>query len=80
MEMTNVFSGGDLGDHLIHFVNYLDPNGPPANEEPTWPKYNPNSPKLLTLLDGDVPTTVTEDTFRQEAIAYLQELILDNPF
>ena len=65
-----------MTDYLINFVNHLDPNGPNTT---TWPKYTPFSPQLLTLVNGTALFTVTNDTFREEAIAFVSNLSLKYP-
>ena len=65
-----------MADFLIHFVNYLDPNGVSGN---VWPKYTTSSPRLMTFVDGLIPRQITSDTFRKDAMAFLQKLALENP-
>lgn len=72
----NMYAPGDLTDFLINFVNHLDPNGKTGSAL-AWPQYTPDSPQLMTLLDGDTPQAISEDTYRQEAIAFLQKLSLE---
>lgn len=68
-----MYGPGDLTDYLIHFVNHLDPNGSGLL---SWPKYDTTtgSVPLLTFLDGLIPRVITQDTFRQEAIAHSIEM------
>ena len=33
----------------------------------------------MTLLDGSVPLTISEDDFREDGIKYLTQLMLQNP-
>ncbi|KIP02703.1 hypothetical protein PHLGIDRAFT_78736 [Phlebiopsis gigantea 11061_1 CR5-6] len=68
--------GGQMIDYLVNFVNHFDPNGQNLT---AWPKYTTATPTLLTLDDGPIPLTLTNDTFRQEAMAYLVELGLQHP-
>ena len=65
-----------MTDYFIRFVNHLDPNGGTLFN---WPKYHPEAPQLLTLLDGPTPMTITNDTFRQDAMAFLMQLALKYP-
>lgn len=65
-----------MEDYLIRFVATLDPNG---NTGINWPKYTTESPNLMTFLDGVIPLEITQDTYRQEAIAYLTNVTLANP-
>lgn len=65
-----------MADFLIHFVNYLDPNGASGN---AWPKYTTSSPQLMTFVDGITPLRITSDTFRQDAMSFVQDLALVNP-
>ncbi|KAF4591077.1 hypothetical protein EYR40_009677 [Pleurotus pulmonarius] len=76
-DLMYTYSGGELQDYLIHFVNSLDPNG---GDAPQWPKYTPSSPNLLTLKDDLAGRpTLTKDTFRSKAIELLTQLLLKNP-
>ncbi|KAK7688643.1 hypothetical protein QCA50_008181 [Cerrena zonata] len=75
-DILNIYGGGDMADFLIHFVNYLDPNGASGS---TWPKYTTSSPQLMTFVDGATPRKITTDNFRADAMAFVQELALDNP-
>ncbi|KAI9454054.1 Alpha/Beta hydrolase protein [Lactarius psammicola] len=71
-----IYGGQDLTDYLIHFATTLNPNG---GSSPQWPKYTTSSPQLLTLLDGAVPTNITLDTYRVDAMNFLTELSLSHP-
>ena len=66
-----------MTDYLLNFVNHFDPNGQNLT---SWPKYTTAVPALLTLDDGPTPFTLTNDTFRQEAIDYVVDLGLQYPF
>ena len=71
-----IFGGGDLTNYLIHFATNLDPNG---GLDTYWPPYTTKSPQLLTLYDSPLPTNVTLDTYRAEAMKFLTELSLVHP-
>ncbi|KAF9018985.1 alpha/beta-hydrolase [Hymenopellis radicata] len=75
-DILNVYFGGDMVDYLIRFVNDLNPNG---NTGITWPKWTAASPAMLSFNDGLIPLSITTDTFRQEAIDALTEILLENP-
>lgn len=75
-DLLSAYGQVDLTDYIIHFVNNLDPNGASV---PEWPQYTTSSPQLLTLLDGLIPSIITQDTYRAEPIAFLQQLALVNP-
>ncbi len=67
-----------MEDYLINFVNKLDPNG--EGRGINWPKYTTSSPNLVTFNDNLLfPVTITQDTFRTEAISFLTEVTLANP-
>lgn len=66
----------DFTDYIVNFVHNLNPNGPTV---PEWPQYSTKSPRLMTLLDGPVPINITLDTFREEPMAFMQQLALVNP-
>ena len=62
---------------MIRFVNDLDPSG---GSDLAWPKYSKESPLLLTLLDPGDTLELSNDTFRQEEIAYLKDLMVQYPW
>jgi acetylcholinesterase len=74
-DLLNVY-GGELADYLIRFVANLDPNG---KTQIHWPQYTNKQPKLLTFLDGSTPVELSRDTFRQNAIKFVGDLIGSNP-
>lgn len=79
-----MYGGGELADYLIRFVNHLDPNvGPSATNSPVppvfWPKYTPESRKILTLADGLDPVYIAKDDYRDEGMMLLSELTLEYP-
>ncbi|KAJ8519353.1 hypothetical protein ONZ45_g3707 [Pleurotus djamor] len=77
-DILNVYFGGELGDYLINFTNKLDPNGPGRGIN--WPKYTTSSRNLVTFNDNLLfPITITQDTFRRDAMNYLTSLTLANP-
>jgi len=65
-----------MGDHLIRFTNNLNPN-PVIGYQ--WPKYTLSTCKMATYLDGLTPLVTTEDTYRSDAMDYLNTLTLANP-
>ncbi|KAF9028912.1 carotenoid ester lipase precursor [Hymenopellis radicata] len=69
-------AGSDMQDYIIRFVATLNPNG---NTGITWPKYTKESPKMLSFNDGLFPLTVTEDTYREDQMNTLNEILLANP-
>ncbi|PPQ79365.1 hypothetical protein CVT25_002635 [Psilocybe cyanescens] len=75
------YHGSDLvsgvaNDYLINFVSDLDPN---TGSGPRWPNYNTQSPQLLTFPPSGKPV-LTPDTFRLDAINYLNNLSFAHPF
>ena len=70
-----IYGGKDLTNYLIHFATNLDPNG---GSDAHWPQYTPKWPQLLTLYDS-LPSNVTLDTYRAEAMKFLTELSLVHP-
>lgn len=76
-DLLNVWADGDLTDFLINFVNNLNPNG--AGGHLYWPAYDTSSAYLMTFLDGLIPEIITQDTYREEQIAYLSQITLTNP-
>ncbi|KAI0787376.1 carotenoid ester lipase precursor [Fomes fomentarius] len=75
-DILNVYSGSDMADYLINFVNTLNPNGKTGI---SWPKYTTSSPKLLTFLDGLIPLSITNDDYRVDAMKLLTNLSLQFP-
>jgi acetylcholinesterase len=68
-----------LTTFVINFVNHLDPNGNSSAPE-VWPKYTATSPAMLAFLDNTTqPLTVIQDTYREEAIAFVTELFTKYP-
>ncbi|EIM86909.1 carotenoid ester lipase precursor [Stereum hirsutum FP-91666 SS1] len=78
-DIQNVYSTdpGELLDAVINFANNLDPNGPTLGTD--WPKYTTEAPTLFTLLDGDMPVTLTNDTYREDAINAVINTSLAHP-
>ncbi|KAI0793055.1 carotenoid ester lipase precursor [Irpex lacteus] len=75
-DLLNVYTGGDLTDYIINFVNNLDPNGPSITN---WPKYTNSNPQLLTFLDGITPRTITTDNYRVDQMNFVTDLSLQFP-
>ncbi|PPR05604.1 hypothetical protein CVT26_009125 [Gymnopilus dilepis] len=67
---------GIVNDNLIHFVSDLDPN---TGSGVHWPLYTTHSPNLYTFPAKGSPL-ITQDTFRADAINYLNNLSLAAPF
>ncbi|KXH32332.1 sterol esterase carbohydrate esterase family CE10 [Colletotrichum simmondsii] len=57
---------------LIAFVNNLDPNKHDMSDVPTWPQYESTS--RSTILWGEAGAEIVADDYREEAIAYLNEI------
>lgn len=87
MDLFDMFGPSDMTDHLIRFVNHLDPNGPapmnlrPSSEmllstDPTvrWPRYDGRK-LMLEYLDGSVPTSISSDTYCEEQVAYVAKFL-----
>ncbi|TCD61796.1 hypothetical protein EIP91_007882 [Steccherinum ochraceum] len=84
-DLLDIFGPTDMTDHLIHFVNYLDPNGvqdavldvPQAqstlgiNGVVKWPRYDLESKLKLVYLDGSTPLAVTQDTDREKQTDFM---------
>lgn len=75
-DILNVYFGGDMVDYLVRFAATLNPNGSTGIQ---WPQWTNSSPNLLTFNDGLTPLTITQDTFRSDAINGLSEILLENP-
>ncbi|KAF9007463.1 carotenoid ester lipase precursor [Cyathus striatus] len=75
-DLLNIFGGQELTDFLIRFVVTLNPNGGASTQ---WPKYSTQSPQMLTFLDGFLPTTITQDTFRIPGMNLLNNITLAHP-
>ncbi|KAF9055813.1 carotenoid ester lipase [Panaeolus papilionaceus] len=71
------FANSVLDDYLIRFIVNHDPNN---GTGVAWPPYTVDAPRLYTFPeDADVAPTLTNDTFRADAIAYLSNLTLTYP-
>ena len=78
-DLISAYAKADFTDYVINFVNNLTPNAPDVNR-PNWPQYSTSSPQLLTLQDDLLkPITMTQDTYRQDGIAFLNQLALAHP-
>jgi len=62
-----------MAAYLVRFVTNLDPNGAGTL---SWPKWTTSSPNLLTFLDGLFPQQITQDTYRADAITYMNSVNL----
>jgi len=71
---NNLYSGGNLADSLVRFVNHLNPNGKSGNQ---WPRYSTNAPKNFVFGAGS--TAVEDDDYRKEAISALNAARLKYP-
>lgn len=65
----------------VNFINTLDPNTPAvagsaAELAVAWPQWKTGGGSLLTFSDPDT-VNVTEEDFRVEAMAYLNEVLLE---
>jgi len=76
-DILDVYGGQELTTYLVQFANSLNPNG--DADLLSWPQYTTSSPQLLTLLDGLIPLTITQDTYRAEGFTYLTNLSLKYP-
>ncbi|TFK48803.1 carotenoid ester lipase precursor [Heliocybe sulcata] len=76
-DILDIFGDQELTTYLVQFANNLDPNGDADLLE--WPQYSTSSPQLLTLLDGLIPLTITQDTFRTEGFSQMTTLSLKYP-
>ncbi|KAJ6455466.1 carotenoid ester lipase precursor [Mycena sanguinolenta] len=75
-DILNIYFDGELTDYLINFATNLNPNGKTV---PNWPAYTTQAPNMMTFLDGLFPTTITQDTYRAEAMAFLTNVTLQFP-
>ncbi|KAJ6462794.1 carotenoid ester lipase precursor [Mycena vitilis] len=75
-DILNVYFDGELTDYLINFASTLNPNGKTV---PNWPAYTTATPNMMTFLDGVIPTTISQDTYRAAGMAFLTNLTLEFP-
>ncbi|KAJ6555000.1 carotenoid ester lipase precursor [Mycena vulgaris] len=75
-DILNVYFDGELTDYLINFATTLNPNGKTV---PNWPAYTTANPNMMTFLDGLIPTTMTQDTYRAAGMAFLTNITLQFP-
>jgi acetylcholinesterase len=79
-DIAIIYGPADMTDYLIRFGVTLDPNGGNTNAaQIAWPAYTPDAPTLLTFLDGSTPLTLSNDTYREEAIRTLIQASLADP-
>ena len=62
-----------MASYLVRFVTNLDPNGAGTL---SWPKWIASSPNLLTFFDGSISQNITQDTYRADAITYMNSVNL----
>ncbi|KAH8099439.1 Alpha/Beta hydrolase protein [Cristinia sonorae] len=89
-DLLEVFMPSDMTDHLIHFVNYLDPNGspqdltvlPPLGQEllsvggnTIWPKYDSQEKQMLVYVDGVQRVEIARDVERERQLGYMSEFL-----
>ncbi|KAJ6554984.1 carotenoid ester lipase precursor [Mycena vulgaris] len=75
-DILNVYFDGELTDYLVNFATNLNPNG---NTVPNWPAYTTATPNMMTFLDGLIPTTITQDTYRAAGMQFLINTTLQFP-
>ncbi|KAG0694972.1 Alpha/Beta hydrolase protein [Suillus ampliporus] len=75
-DSSNMYGEGDMASRLVRFVTNLDPNGVGDLE---WPMWTSSTPNLLTFLEGLIPQEITQDTYRAEGMAYLNQMYLQYP-
>ena len=68
----------ELADYIIKFAATGDPNGA-SNRTIVWPQYDKKERKVLSILDGDVPLAIGNDSLRLEPMATLTALSLEYP-
>ncbi|KXN88427.1 Lipase 4 [Leucoagaricus sp. SymC.cos] len=76
--INSFFLGQELRDYVIRFTNNLDPNGNGLFDF-QWPKYTTANPKQLVFLDGLIPLTIQDDTYRKDQMDFLTQLTLAVP-
>ncbi|EMD35624.1 hypothetical protein CERSUDRAFT_157488 [Gelatoporia subvermispora B] len=76
-DLLDIYGPGDMTDYLVHFVTDLDPNNSTGI---FWPQYTVASPQLLTFVDSAPSLEITQDTYRQDAIALMGTLGRKYPF
>ncbi|KZV76204.1 carotenoid ester lipase precursor [Peniophora sp. CONT] len=76
-DVFDIYGPGDLTDALVNFATNLDPNGETLID---WPSYTTDSRVLLTLNDGNVTQTITNDTYRAEGMHALTDASLGGPY
>ncbi|KAL1666163.1 Alpha/Beta hydrolase protein [Schizophyllum commune] len=75
--LNAAFGLGEMSDYTIRFTANLDPNGKNATN---WPKYTSSTPQMLSFNDGLIkPLSLTQDTYRAEAMDKLIEVMQTNP-
>ncbi|KAI0699628.1 carotenoid ester lipase precursor [Cerioporus squamosus] len=78
-EFNGVFyEGNDLADYIIQFATTLDPNDG-SNRTIHWPRYSRDTREVLTVLDGNVPLKIGNDSARRAQMDKLAELTFKYP-
>ncbi|KAJ7119782.1 carotenoid ester lipase precursor [Mycena epipterygia] len=75
-DILNIYADGELTDYLINFATSLNPNGKTV---PSWPAYTTATPNMMMFLDGLIPTTITQDTYRAAGMQFLTNITLEFP-
>jgi len=76
--LNSFFLEGDMSDHVLSFVNNLDPNSGGFFSY-KWPRYTTSGKQMAEYSDGLIQLSTTTDTYREEQMAYLTEVTLTNP-
>ncbi|VDB94159.1 unnamed protein product [Peniophora sp. CBMAI 1063] len=76
-DLVGIYAPNDLTDVLINFATNLDPNGKTVID---WPAYTVDSPALLTLSDGNITQSLTNDTYRVKGMLALLNASLASPY
>lgn len=61
----------DIMGTIISFANTLDPNNYGFDDLPEWPTYDKNTKNLYQFVETG--PAVIEDTFRQEAMQFIND-------
>lgn len=76
--LNSFFLGQEMQEHLINFVNKLDPNTRSILDV-NWPQYDLNRKRILVYRDGLIPLGLDADNHRESQMDALNAITLVHP-
>jgi len=77
-DLVDAFSGGVTTDYFVQFITHLDPNGHSASPRSIlpWPKYSNDLPSVMRFFHHNIPVSLGQDGYREEALNNWNRLVL----